>query len=391
MKFVDLAVGTILYTGSARIFAIRCYLEQHRWVWEPYLRRNRYIRSLKGIDDATWDRIAMIVTNYNRQMDAISEDDKPWGSQVAVVAILEQLTFRFLYNVSIATVLQEHFRRTKWTPGSLELVRYAEGIENHTMPLDAEFYSVMRQPIQFFGTLSTASGYSKYVYKYVVEEPLRLVDISDRATSQELLDTVFASWKPFTDEDVKYYSGLKDDIGDVRDDVLYFLVNRFPTSRDTLLQLLYKYYGKKISVPLSWSASKIATTWNTCFTHEIVSPRGLWIASQLGILEGVSNRRYDMYVSDALIVKIFTTGTGLDGWYNEKPQEWMIYHPERYGMLVPHLEYPFQGSECEFSLPSPRVEQEVEAPESPDPEVPPLHDDDSGDESDGETPKRMAF
>jgi hypothetical protein len=350
MKRLALRKGAVvLYTGSHRIFAIRCYLEQQYQTWHPYLKQAAYTRDARDLPSSFWDRIATILKHYRHQPEASEIGQAAWGAQVVFVALVKELATLGRTELAVSALLQEYFHRTTWLPGSSELLRYAEGVESGLVPLTGEFYSNMRQPIQFFGTLTTAQLYSKYVYRYQIQESLQLVDISDRATCRELLATVFDDWTPFGREDLEYYCGPRENITTVRFNVLFWLFRRFH-DHERLFLLLGKYYGYRQLAEEDPLIADLAYNWLTYYQCELCSPRGLWIASQVSILEGYGTRRFDMYLSDTLLVKVFTTGTGLDGWYCSNPQEWMIYHPERYGFLLPYQRYDFTGPECDFAV-----------------------------------------
>jgi hypothetical protein len=98
----------------------------------------------------------------------------------------------------------------------------------------------------------------------------------------------------------------------------------------------------------------LSSEWLTYFQFPLISPKGLWIISNLYRFVNPSVERYSNYSVDTLLCyslqydKFFTDKKFI-GWYCENPKEYMIYNPEKYGIMQ-KLTKNYNLDNCDYSL-----------------------------------------
>jgi hypothetical protein len=215
-----------LYHGSARLYSLQCYIRRSK----PLLQR--YLFDLGG-------RLPVRVSpNYQEWLDEVRDilgrgdllfpgggnPYLPWTVDILFLRILEEMYASLGYTLRLSTLMPALFPSANWPviPKLLAWLRTVEGYASvealeaeHS--LEPEFFSVMRQPVQFFGSQETALLYGKgenQLYQYQPVRYLRLLDISDVTTVRELVEPgqPFASFAPHSASLVQYYTerGLAD-------------------------------------------------------------------------------------------------------------------------------------------------------------------------------------
>jgi hypothetical protein len=84
--------------------------------------------------------------------------------------------------------------------------------------------------------------------------------------------------------------------------------------------------------------AELSENWFEWFDVELISPKGLWIATQWNILNKIDTIRLSMYDTDTLLVLELCSSEWfqqlkLDGWICQQPYELMLVHPKRLGIM----------------------------------------------------------
>jgi len=344
-NMVDVGVGTKLYTGSSRLFAIKCYLDRNRSYWERWFSEAHPVEDINVVPDELWPKIELIVNQLDQQHQSISDFNySPWNQQVTFVALVKLLVDNGLTTISISTLLEALLNFDQRTRSWSELLDFARKVENARdgKALETHFYSVMRLPIQFFGTYAKAKAYSQRVYEYTVTTPISLPDINKSDMARELLKKVYDSPTPFPREELDYYIGAE--VKDVKAIILRTLFDKVMYRRGVFLETIGEYLGKigdleeLKRMDEHYAQDELASNWGKYFKVELLSPRGLWVTSTINVLMADDGRRIDTYGSDTLLIKVLTDRCSdercpYDGWSCSNPSELLILYPQNYGVM----------------------------------------------------------
>jgi hypothetical protein len=266
MKFL-LHAPTTLYHGSARLYSIQCYVRRAR----PYL--DRYLTDLQSRlpvrvapDYEEWVvEVKEILAKGDLIFPGGGNPYLPWTVEVLLLRILEEMYTILGYTLRLSTLLSARFPSAEWPimPRLLQWLKTVEGYasaealeEEH--PLDPEFFSVMRMPVQFFGSRETALLYGKgenQLYVYEPRKALRLVDISDPTTIRELLEpgAPFHSAEPYPEAVLQHYTEV--DLRKYRASVLNHHLLEFYSAdepRRTTLQERYREERRNLEQRYRW-------------------------------------------------------------------------------------------------------------------------------------------
>jgi len=273
-----------LYHGSTRLYAITCYIRKNRLLLAAYLHQTKVLPGpgFQVPEYQVWrGEVNSALDDFERYFTNMTQ---PWTKQVIFLFALERL---FALKISpppyISSLLQELIpakiiERPERRAAFEELVDWARQVDaTRTLaqadPLfQVEFFTVMRQPIQFFADINTARRYAKgddnlFIYTIPAGINLQLLDISNPETIQRLMmpPYPYSDWTPYTEDIVLYFT--EGDLLQARGSVVIMLIDWF---RDRTVQSMqafdteFEAEKKKWDATLRWTLpERRQTSWDS--------------------------------------------------------------------------------------------------------------------------------
>ena len=236
------------------MYSLQCYIRRSR----PYL--ERYLSDLQGRlpvrvapDYDDWiSEVREIIARGDLIFPGGGNPYLPWTVEVLLLRILEEMYTSLGYAMRLSTLLPAHFPSEQW-PIMTRLLQWISTVEGYTTvdaleidyPLEPEYFSVMRQPVQFFGSQETALIYGKGENQLYVFQPsryLRLLDISDPVTVKELTGVgyPFSSFTPHSSSIIQQYTEVS--LDHYRASALtHHLLNFYSADEDRQYAIANKY------------------------------------------------------------------------------------------------------------------------------------------------------
>ena len=211
--------GGVLYHGSARLYSIQCYIRRSK----PFL--ERYLFDLQGRlpvrlapDYEEWLMgVRKILSRGDVIFPARENPYLSWTVDVTLLRILEEMYTTLGYTLKLSTILATNFSTSDFLSLS-KLLTKIRIIENYEYvdqlevdyPLDPQYFSVMRMPVQFFGSRNTALRYGKgenQLYVYQPSRPLMLLNLDNQYNIEKLIteNAPFASFSPHSESVIRHH------------------------------------------------------------------------------------------------------------------------------------------------------------------------------------------
>lgn len=209
-KRVTLSSDTTLFHGSTRLYSLTCYIRRQRPILQRYLSDLHANRLTSTEADDKWIGLAArTLSKYEILLTPIP--DQPWTMHVLFLFLMTKMyesSRRFRVSSALDPLISDEIKSRPFRAEALERLRKwmqevekqrnLDDIDQQTL-LEVPFFSVMRQPVQFFADEKTALRYGKdtdRVYVYRTLHPVQLVNISDVPTIRTLMADgyPFASW-----------------------------------------------------------------------------------------------------------------------------------------------------------------------------------------------------
>ena len=221
---------TILYRGSGHLYHVHCYIHKMRLPLARYLSDiNSQYHSIKETapDDnfKEWKKqIQYAISKYTILMPNEFSPLNPWTCHVVFLFTMNAMYELKIPILRISEFLAELLPEYKisnpiYQKSYDELLSWSSNMDeckdlrdvDYKGLLKLDFFNVMRQPIQFFGSETIANIYAKNgtheIYTYELSAEIRVVNISDPSTIQNLMTVgmPYYSTKSYPIEVTKYF------------------------------------------------------------------------------------------------------------------------------------------------------------------------------------------
>lgn len=209
-----------LYHGSQRLYSITCYIRRQKPMLFQYVRDVRANKFTTNVAPKIWQQLmARALEKYDRFMYP-TVPKMPWTIQVFILyAITKMYETKqvFLISEALKPLIEAEIENPDRIRSALhidylyDITTWLEWIEEKEddnwehlhLLLNVEYFSVMRQDVQFFSNAANAMLYAQdddKLFQFIDREPLKLVNISDPDTIVAMTfdDMPFASWIPYS-------------------------------------------------------------------------------------------------------------------------------------------------------------------------------------------------
>jgi hypothetical protein len=197
-----------LYHGSPKLRYIQDYIKNNSEEIKWYLKQVK--TESYHFDDETLDKIAFRLDKYTQWIPTdTTHPFEMYSKEVLIISLIKLIReriigskFPLISKVISQSILTKSEIWQEWF--KITVIRWILEIEtqHQSTNVSVKYLSVMREPIQFFGNLDTATRYAKgnqaFIYSYVLTSTVKLLNLSDFRTVNALRETVFSSIEQYT-------------------------------------------------------------------------------------------------------------------------------------------------------------------------------------------------